>query len=246
MITIGEMQISGMLTMLMLSVMLMFCVPHRSKPYGSFTRARWMMAIGTGLIGAQFLLQHSLGFRQLGITQAVLLNLIFFTPASLMCSMAILYLQRQGYIARKEWWIAGGICALTIVSLLATVLLDGVPIEEESTKLRTMEYVCAMLYVLMQGYIFRHQFDAYLRLKQVVDKYYDRKRHDLFGWMGWSMRTMAILALFVPVVVFMEGKLFVLFSIAYFFGITYSTISLYSYGISENQKKVEEAVKGRI
>ena len=91
MITIGEMQISGMLTMAMLSVMLMLCVPPRSVHRSSFARARWMMALGTGLIAVQFLLQYVFGFRQMGVTQAVLLNLLLFTPASLCCGMAILY-----------------------------------------------------------------------------------------------------------------------------------------------------------
>ena len=93
----------------------------------------------------------------------------------------------------------------------------------------------------MQIYIFKHQYTTYLRLKQAVDEYYDRSRRDLFGWMGWSMRTMAVLAIFVPVVIFMKGAPLVLFSIAYFFAIAYSTISLYSYGISENITRVEEA-----
>ena len=69
MITLGEMQISGMLTMLMLSVMLMACVPARSIRRGSFARARWMMAAGTGLIAVQFLLQYIFGFREMGVPQ---------------------------------------------------------------------------------------------------------------------------------------------------------------------------------
>ena len=108
MITIGEMQISGMLTMMMLSVMLMACVPNRSTHRSCFARARWMMAAGTGLIAVQFLLQYIFGFRQMGVTQAVCCNLMFFTPASLMCSMAVLYVQRQGHIAQKEWQTAVG------------------------------------------------------------------------------------------------------------------------------------------
>ena len=67
MITLGEMQISGMLTMTVLAVMLALCVPHRSKHGNSFGRARWMMAAGTGLIAVQFLLQHTFGFRQMGV-----------------------------------------------------------------------------------------------------------------------------------------------------------------------------------
>ena len=89
------MQISGMLTMTVLSVMLVICAPGRSTRRISFAKARWMMAGGTGLIALQFLLQHAFGFRQMGVTQAVCCNLLFFTPSSLLCSMSILYMQRQ-------------------------------------------------------------------------------------------------------------------------------------------------------
>lgn len=241
MITLGEMQISGMLTMLMLSVMLMACVPDRSIRRGSFARARWMMAAGTGFIAVQFLLQYIFGFRQMGVTQGVCCNLIFFTPATLLCGMAILYVQRQGRVTLREWMTGGGICALAILLLIGVALLDGRPLREESPLLRWSEYVASVLYVMMQSYIFKHQYLSYKRLEQAVDEYYDRSRRDLFGWMGWSMKTMAVLAFFVPVVIFMKGAPLVLFSIAYFFAIAYSTISLYSYGISKDVERVEEA-----
>lgn len=241
MITLGEMQISGMLTMLMLSVMLMACVPDRSIRRGSFARARWMMAAGTGFIAVQFLLQYIFGFRQMGVTQGVCCNLVFFTPATLLCGMAILYVQRQGRVSLREWLTGGGICALAILLLIGVALMDGIPIREESPLLRWSEYVASVLYVMMQSYIFKQQFMTYKRLEQAVDEYYDRSRRDLFGWMGWSMKTMAVLAFFVPLVIFMEGAPLVLFSIAYFFAIAYSTISLYSYGISKDVERVEEA-----
>ena len=241
MITLGEMQISGMLTMLMLSVMLMACVPDRSIRRGSFARARWMMAAGTGFIAVQFLLQYIFGFRQMGVTQGVCCNLVFFTPATLLCGMAILYVQRQGRVSLREWMTGGGICALAILLLIGVALMDGIPIREESPLLRWSEYVASVLYVMMQSYIFKLQYTTYIRLEQAVDEYYDRSRRDLFGWMGWSMKTMAVLAFFVPLVIFMEGAPLVGFSIAYFFAIAYSTISLYSYGISKDVERVEEA-----
>ena len=241
MITLGEMQISGMLTMLMLSVMLMACVPDRSIRRSSFARARWMMAAGTGFIAVQFLLQYIFGFRQMGVTQGVCCNLIFFTPATLLCGMAILYVQRQGRVSLREWMTGGGICALAILLLIGVALLDDIPLREESPLLRWSEYVASVLYVMMQSYIFKHQYLSYKRLEQAVDEYYDRSRRDLFGWMGWSMKTMAVLAFFVPLVIFMEGAPLVGFSIAYFFAIAYSTISLYSYGISKDVERVEEA-----
>ena len=54
---------------------------------------------------------------------------------------------------------------------------------------------------------------------------------------------MALLAFLVPVVTFLNGLPLVMFSIAYFFCISYSTISLYSYGISRDVERVEEAEK---
>lgn len=241
MITLGEMQISGMLTMLVLSVMLVMGVPSRSIRQGSFAKARWMMAAGTGLIALQFLLQHTFGLREMGITQAVFCNLLFFTPASLLCGMAILYVQRQGHVSRKEWLWVTGICALAAILLIGMALFDGVPFQEESMALRTAEYVASVLYVLMQTSIFTMQYKSYKQLELAVDEYYDRERHDLFGWMGLSMKVMTLLAFIVPLVIFMTGVPLVLFSIGFFFAISYSTISLYTYGVSKDVERVEEA-----
>ena len=241
MITLGEMQISGMLTMTILSVMLVACAPGRSIRRHSFAVARWMMAGGTGLIALQFLLQHAFGFRQMGVTQAVCCNLLFFTPSSLLCSMSILYMQRQGKVSWKEWLIGSSIYALSAGILIGTAVLDGVPFREESMALRIAEYVSSVLYVVMQTYIFSMQYKAYMRLETAVDEYYDRSRRDLFGWMGLSMKTMALMVFLVPLVIFMQGAPLVLFSISFFFLISYSTISLYTYGVSKDVERVEEA-----
>ena len=235
------MQISGMLTMTVLSVMLVICAPGRSTRRISFAKARWMMAGGTGLIALQFLLQHAFGFRQMGVTQAVCCNLLFFTPSSLLCSMSILYMQRQGKVSWKEWLIGSSIYALSAGILIGTAVLDGVPFREESMALRIAEYVSSVLYVVMQTYIFSMQYKAYMRLETAVDEYYDRSRRDLFGWMGLSMKTMALMVFLVPLVIFMQGAPLVLFSISFFFIISYSTISLYTYGVSKDVERVEEA-----
>ncbi len=241
MITIGEMQISGVLTMAMLTVMLMVCVPTRAARSGSFGKARWIMAAGTALIAVQFMVQYVFGFRQMGVTQAVCCNLLFFTPASLLCSMAILYVQRQGHVAKSEWLKVSALCMLAQVTLIGVAWMDDVPIAEESYQLRWAEYVAAILYIAMQSSLFAMQFKTYKQLELAVDEYYDRSRRDLFGWMGWSIKAMAILAFFIPLIVFMQGAPLVVFSIAYFFAIAYSTISLYSYGISDDIIKVKEA-----
>ena len=79
MMTMKFMQFSAVLLFLVLTLKLLFLPPrHFTDP--KVNRSRWMMAGGTGLIALQFLLQHAFGFRQMGVTQAVCCNLLFFTP----------------------------------------------------------------------------------------------------------------------------------------------------------------------
>ena len=178
----------------------------------------------------------------MGITQGVLCNLLFFTPATLLCGMSILYVQRQGRVSRKEWLGVSVPCVVAAIILIGTVVLDGIPLREESTALRTAEYIASVLYVLMQSGIFTMQYKAYKQLELAVDEYYDRERRDLFGWMGLSMKTMTLLAFIVPLVIFMQGAPLVIFSIGFFFSISYSTISLYTYGVSKDVERVEESL----
>jgi AraC-like DNA-binding protein len=241
MITLGEMQISGMLTMVMLALILLLRVPRRAYNHQGFATARWLMVCGTLLIALQFLLQHEMGLRQMGITQAVLVNLLFFMPASLFIGMAVLYVQRQGRVSRREWAVGLSCFAVAAVLLLSALLSDGVPLTEESPLLRCAEYASAGLYLLMQGYVFMLQLREYRRLQHAVDEYFDRERHDLLLWMGLSTSLMALMALMVPIVIFMQGIPLVVFSVVFFLNIAYCVISLYSYGISEDASRVVEA-----
>ena len=206
MITIGEMQISGMLTMMVLTMMLVACVPRRSMIHAGFGRARWLMASGTTLIAVQFLLQHLFGFRQMGVTQAVLWNLLLFMPATMLVNMAILYLQRRGIVGRRHWLVGTIVCGLNTLVLVTTLLADGVPIESESLPLQWAEYAGAMLFIVMQGYYFRLHLREYLRLQRAVDEYFDRERRDLLGWMVRSAMLLALMTIMVPVAIFFQGK----------------------------------------
>ena len=44
--------------------------------------------------------------------------------------MAILYVQRQGHISRKEWLICSSICALSAILLIGVTMLDGIPFHQ--------------------------------------------------------------------------------------------------------------------
>lgn len=235
------MQMSGMLTMVMLALILVLRVPDRAMRHPGFAVARWLMVGGTLLIALQFLVQHQMGLRQMGVTQAVLVNLLLFMPASLLIGMAVLYVQRQGRVRFWEWAVELGIWLVAAVVLLVAVFSDGVALPYNSPLLREAEYLGAALYAVMQSVLFFLQFREYRRLQKAVDEYFDRERNDLLNWMGLSVTLLALLGLLVPFIIFFEGLPLVLFSLVFFLAIFYCVISLYSYGISEDAGRVEEA-----
>ena len=241
MLTVGEIQMSGMLTMVMLALILVLRVPARAMRHPGFPAARWLMVGGTLLIALQFLVQHQMGLRQMGVTQAVLVNLLLFMPAALLIGMAVLYVQRQGRVHFWEWAVELGICLLSTIVLLVAVFSDGVALPYNSPLLREAEYIGAALYAVMQSVLFFLQFREYRRLQKAVDEYFDRARNDLLNWMGLSVTLLALLGLLVPFIIFFEGLPLVLFSVVFFIAIFYCVISLYSYGISEDAGRVEEA-----
>ena len=238
MLTVGEIQMSGMLTMVMLALILVLRVPARAMRHPGFPAARWLTVGGTLLIALQFLVQHQMGLRQMGVTQAVLVNLLLFMPAALLIGMAVLYVQRQGRVHFWEWTVELGICLLSTIVLLVAVFFDGVALPYHSPLLREAEYIGAALYAVMQSVLFFLQFREYRRLQKAVDEYFDRARNDLLNWMGLSVTLLALLGLLVPFIIFFEGLPLVLFSVVFFIAIFYCVISLYSYGISEDAGRV--------
>ena len=81
------MQFTAMVLMSMLTLTLVFLLPRRAERDRSFVRSRWLMAGGMALLAVQFLLQYVFGFREMGVTQAVMINLLFFIPTSVLISL---------------------------------------------------------------------------------------------------------------------------------------------------------------
>lgn len=241
MITIGEMQVGGMLVMGLLALTLAFLVPERSVRHASFGRARWLMTAGLALMSVQFLLQYIIGFRQMGVTQAVFCNLLFFMPSCTCISQAILYLQRQGRLTRTEWTAGWVVCAVAIAVLLITVVTDGVMFRAYSLPLQIAEYVCAGLFILIQAYYFLKHYKEYHHMTNAVNEYFDRELDDLLRWMDFLAKVLAVAAMFLPVVIFFQGNMLIAFSVFYFFSVYYCAISFYRYGICPDSHRVEEA-----
>ena len=217
MITIEEMQFGGLLTMVMLTLMLVLCVPRRSKHHAGFGCGRWLMAAGTLLVAVQFALQHIGGFRHMGVSQAVLWNLLFFLPAGVLINIAVLYIQRRGNVSRRGWLWGGAVCGLNTLILVTTLLVDGIPMAEESAPLRRAEYASAVLFLVIQCYYLQMHLKEYRRLQQAVDEFYDHERRDLLGWMARSVILLGMMALMVPLAIFFQGVPLKVFSMFFFF-----------------------------
>ena len=241
MIPIEHIQFAALTLTGALTLMLVFMLPLKGEDGRAYNRSRWLMVAGTALLPVQFLLQYIGGYRQMGLTQGVFWNLIFFMPCTISINLAILYVQQKGRIDRWDWNIGGVLYLIALALLVITAIADGIPFEQESKPLRIAEYIGSGLYLLMQGHYFFLLYRGYQRMKHAVDEYYDRERNDLLGWMGRSVTMLAAITLFVPFAIFQEGWMLTVFACAFFCIIYYCASCFHSYGISQDQQRVEEA-----
>ena len=241
MIGITEMQYGGMLTTALLALTLAFQLPRRVMRDEIYGKARWLMVGGLTLLSAQFLLQYIGGYRQMGVTQGVFWNLLFFIPCTISINLALLFVQQKGKLSWRKWCFGGVLYLIVAGILVGTAIYDGIPFEEESKALRTAEYVGSIIFLLMQGHYFLFLYSGYRRMQKAVDEYYDRERKDLLGWMGRSVTMLAIITLFVPYAIFQEGWMLTVFACAFFVIIYYCASCFHCYGITQDTKRVEEA-----
>ena len=125
-----EMQFSAIVMMVMMCSALILLMPERVKRDKVINQSRWLMVGALGLIGVQFLIQYVAELRTMGITQAVLVNLAFFVPASSLMNLTILNLQRQGILTRFERWGWVGVTILVTTALAVAVAPNGHPLSQ--------------------------------------------------------------------------------------------------------------------
>ena len=122
----GLMQFTAIVLMVGLTMKL-FLLPRRVEENSVTGMSRWLMLGGTALLGVQFFLQFKLGLRAMGVTQAVMLNLLMFVPSSWVFGLAVINLQRQGRLNWQELAVGGVTWALIIALLAWAAKNDGQP-----------------------------------------------------------------------------------------------------------------------
>lgn len=226
------------LTLLVLKLMLL---PRKVAVHPVVDTARWLMTTGIILLDVQFVLQYILGLRAMGVTQAVLLNLVLFIPCSWTISLALLYLQRQGRVSRTARWMGGATWAAALVLLGTAAAIDGQPLLSDTPELYKAEVAASLLYLMMQGYYISLHMKSLMAMRRTLQDYYDRDTDDLLRWMKLSIMVLMLMSLMVPLLIFVESKGLAIFAILFFAGIFFLVDSFCGYAVSSAPTKVSDA-----
>lgn len=231
-----------LLTLLMLKLLLL---PRRVAVNPVAGTARWLMVVGIILLDIQFLLQFSLGLRDMGVTQAVLVNLVLFIPASWTMSLAVICLQQQGRVSRIDKLVGGVVWTVALVLLGMAVAIDGQPLLSDSPELHWAEVTASVCYLAMQGHYVYKQIVNLRSMRSALQDYYDSDMDDMLRWMKLSVMVLMVLAVMVPLFIFVESKGLALFGILFFGGIFFLVDSFCGYVASSSLKKVSVAEENR-
>lgn len=242
MIKLEEIQFGLLLLTSMMTIYLMFLEINQTKGNAVFNRARWLMAGGIGLLAIHFLLQFTLRFRESGTTQGVLVNLLFFPLACYLINIAVLYLQRQGAIRRHEWWMGLGAYAVIILLLVVPAIIKGVSLLTETNALIWGERISVLIFISMLIYYYILQYKDYIRMKRMLDNFYDYDKAQLVRWLSiYSLGMMLLIALVLPVVIFSSPVVYGIYGIVIFTFVFFNVFNFICFGVSADAQQVQLA-----
>lgn len=238
---LGNMQFAAFLLLTLLTLTLALMLFRRGKMDRVANRSRWLMATGTALLATQFLLQYIWGLREMGVTQAVMLNLLMFVPSSWVFGLAVINLQRQGRLNWQELTVGGVTWALIIALLAWAAKNDGQPFFCDTPAMVRAEWICAVLYALMQlCYTYVQQAEM-RKMNRSLRDYYDHDMAFQLLWMRVSIWFLTAMAVFVPIAIFISGFPLLIFSLTFLGGLYYLVHSFKYYVITKRAVKVMTA-----
>jgi len=239
------MQFTAIVLMIGLALKLVM-LPLRVVENSVTGMSRWLMFGGTVLLGLQFFLQLVLGLREKGVTQAVMLNLTVFTLVSWLLSLAILRLLTPGRLSLLDRWLGGAVWISELVLISAAAACDGKTLLSDTPQLQLAERAGGVLYFAMQCYYGWRNVAQLRQLHQSQDDYFDNDMSQRLRWMQVSIVMLAVMALFVPAVIFVPGRWLAIFAVVFFYGMWYFVDSFCDYVKSSMPGKVQESEEERV
>lgn len=225
----------------MMAIALITLLPPNVKEDGAANRSRWMITAGLLLLSAQFLLQYIFGFRQTGITQAVMLNLVILVPVSALLALSIQNLQQQGSVGKVSMWIGIPTWLIVITIVGIALLTDNNTQKGDSPHLVWAEALASSIFGLMQIYYARNITNELKRMKQVLDDYFDYQQDGLLRWMQVSIVAMTIIALTAPFCIFLPPQWLVVFVSLVLCSISYMWFCFVRYVMTSAASRMREA-----
>ena len=228
-----EMQFTAVVLTILMTGVLVFLLPGRVADDRVTNRSRWLMASAFILTCLQFFLQFVLRLRELSVPHALSLNMLFFTPCTVLLAACILNLQRQGRIRRREWMLGGTVCLLNAVILAAGWL--------KQDRLMGCDMVASSLFAILQAYYAVVISRELKRMRAMLADYYDREPDGLVNWMSVSIVALLALALMLPIAIFSAGWPLAIYAVCFLAVIFYMWFCFVRYVISNASRRVREA-----
>ena len=194
------MQFSAILLMVTLSVKLLL-IPARYLGESGTRRSRWLMLAASLLLGLHFLLQLLLHLRETDVRGAMVLNLAFFIPSASYYCLAVINLQRRGFLSRTERYLPIPVWLLSMALSWWSVIAASIP------------YAC------LQIYYSSRQLRYMKMIRRAMANYYETDYTHLLRWMQWIVYIMGSMAIGVPAMIFLHGPLLAVFAILFLLGI---------------------------
>ena len=235
-----EIQFTGIILMSLLTLKLLL-LPSKAIVVPVMRRAWWLMTLSIALLDVHFLLQFVLRLRDMGVTQAVMLNLVFFIPCSWLLSLSLISLQRRGFLCRSDLY-AGLLTWFVVLGLMAfAAAIDGEPLLAGSETMRQAEIVASVCFLAMMVFYLWHHYKNIRLLIHAIKNYYDEDLDNQLRWMRVSVVMLPIMGLIVPMMIFTDGKWLFFFGLIMFMFIFFLVDSFFNYVLSTAPAKVREA-----
>ena len=227
--------------LLTLLVVKLLMLPNKVAVKPVVGKARWLMALGIAMLDLHFLLQYALGLRAMGVTQAVMVNLLLFIPCCWTISMALINLQLQGRVPLFDKLVGGIVWGIVIILLGTAIAIDGMPLLSDTRELYWAEVVSSMLYLTMQGH-YAYRLTVNLRsMRLALKNFYDNEMDGMLMWMRYSTIVLMVMALMVPLLIFVRTRALAVFALFFFVGIFYMVDTFCYYMVSSAPKKMIKA-----
>lgn len=236
-----QMQFSAIVLMSLLTLAQVFLLPKWVKGDAVLNRARRLFSSATALLAVQFLLQYIFKFREMGVTQAVAVNLLFFIPCGCLFCMALFCLQRSGHLGCRYWlpWLV--LWLFTIALMVVAEYLNGWPMTFDTPMMYWAEVVASVAYALVQCCFSVGNFIELRRMKRALDDYYDRDMSYMLSWMKGSIIILAALVMAVPPLLFVNGMPLAVYSVVLLSSMCYLVFSFACYAASNNSRLLMDA-----